>query len=148
MSIERSKTRGEKEEIRDIINLETKAWNTQDVELLLSIFHREMVWPWPANNQDHDPMDWVFVLGKFNHDRWKRFYQDFFQSHTLVHDKREIKKIELSKERDAAFAVVDIDTLWDNKSGQSNHWMGRVCKVYGNSDGIWKMTMHTGALQY
>lgn len=148
MSIEQSKASGEEQEIQHVINLETKAWNTQDVELLLSIFHPDMVWPWPANNLDHDPMDWVFVLGKFNHDRWKRFYQDFFRNHTLVHNKREIKKVELSKERDAAFAIVDIDTLWNNKSGQSNHWMGRVCKVYAFSGGTWKMTMHTGALQY
>ena len=128
MSIERSKASCEEEKIRVLINLETKAWDTQDVELLLSIFHCEMVWPWPASNQDHDPIDWVFVLGKFNYDRWKNFYQEFFRSHTLIYNNRETIKLELSEEQDGAFAVVDIDTLWKNKNGQLNHWIGRVVK--------------------
>jgi len=51
-------------EITEIINRETRAWDTQDVNLLISIFHPDMVWPWPRTTQSHDPMDWEMVLGK------------------------------------------------------------------------------------
>jgi len=137
-----------KEEIEEIIDRETRAWDTQDIELLLSIFHPDMVWPWPPTNADHDPMNWVMVMGKFDSQRWKQAYQQFFQEHELVRNKRETKKIEISKEGDAAFAVVDIDTLWIDHNGHNDHWLGRVCKVYAKVAGEWKMTMHTGVLEY
>ncbi len=38
-----------KQEIEEIVNRETRAWDTQDVELLMTIFHPDMVWPWPAD---------------------------------------------------------------------------------------------------
>jgi hypothetical protein len=47
-----------------------------------------------------------------------------------------------------AFAVVDIDTLWRRSDGVEQHWLGRVCKVYAFVKGEWKMTAHTGALDY
>ena len=137
-----------KAEIQEIIDRETRAWDTQDVELLLTIFHPDMVWPWPPSNEDHDPVDWVLVLGKFERQRWGRMYRQFFQEHGLVHNKRETKKTELSEQGDGAFAVVDIDTLWIDASGRENHWLGRVCKVYAQVGGEWKMTMHTGALRH
>ena len=137
-----------KAEIQEIIDRETRAWDTQDVELLLTIFHPDMVWPWPPSNEDHDPVDWVLVLGKFDRQRWGRMYRQFFQEHELVHNKRETKKTELSEQGDGAFAVVDIDTLWIDASGRENHWLGRVCKAYAQVGGEWKMTMHTGALRY
>ncbi len=56
----------------------------------------------------------------------------------LCTSKREIIKIVVSEEKDGAFAVVDIDTLW----------IGRVCKVYSKTGNEWKMTMHTGVLEY
>ncbi len=34
-----------RKEIEEIVNRETKAWDTQDVETLLTIFHPDMVWP-------------------------------------------------------------------------------------------------------
>ena len=140
-------TRIEKE-IQNIIDRETEAWDTQDIELLLSVFHHDMVWPWPPTNEDHDPLKWVLVLGKFDQQRWRRFYREFFQEQKLVHNKRETKKIEISNEEDSALVVVDIDTLWVNPNGQENHWLGRVCKVYALVDREWKMTMHTGVLLY
>ena len=33
--------------IIEIINTETEAFDTKNIELLLSIFHPDMVWPWP-----------------------------------------------------------------------------------------------------
>lgn len=49
-------------EIIEIVNRESRAWDTQDVNLLLSIFHSDMVWPWPRTPQSHDPMDWEMTM--------------------------------------------------------------------------------------
>jgi ketosteroid isomerase-like protein len=135
-------------EIVEMVNRETRAWDTQDADLLISLFHPDMVWPWPKSPSSHDPMDWELVMGKFDKDRWSKEWQKLFDNFSLVHNKREIKKIELSVEKDGAMAVVDIDTLWMDKEGTQNHWKGRVCKVYAKVDGEWKMTMHTGVLEY
>ena len=137
-----------REEIEEIVNRETRAWDTQDVELLLTIFHPDMVWPWPPTPRLHDPMDWVFVQGRYNYERWKKGWQELFSTHTLVHNRREMKKIEISREGDGAFAVVDVDTLWRDRAGREFHWKGRACKVYSKVGHEWKMTMHTGLLAY
>lgn len=138
----------EEKEIVEMVNKETKAWDTQDTDALVSLFHPDMVWPWPRTTTSHDPMDWVMILGRFNKEKWAKGWQDLFDSHILVHNKREIKKIEISEEKDGAFAVVDIDTLWVDKNNIENHWKGRVCKVYSKIGNEWKITMHTGALDY
>jgi ketosteroid isomerase-like protein len=135
-------------EIVEIVNRETKAWDTQDVNLLITIFHPDMVWPWPKTPQSHDPMDWELVLGKFDRERWGKSWMELFDNFKLIHNKREIKKIVISAEKDGAFAVVDIDTLWVDKDNHRNHWKGRVCKVYSKIGAEWKMTMHTGVLEY
>lgn len=135
-------------EIEEMVNRETRAWDTQDVDLFLSLFHEDMVWPWPTRNTDHDPATWEMVLGKFDKKRWKVFYTEFFREHKLVHNRREIKHIKISNEGDGAFAVVDIDTLWRDTQGCEQRWQGRVCKVYALVKGAWKMTMHTGVLEY
>ena len=138
----------EETEITEIVNRETKAWDTQDVKLLISVFHPDIVWPWPRTGHSHDPIDWVMELGKFNKERWSKSWQDLFDTHRLEHNYREIKKIAISNEKDGAFAVVDIDTLWIDKQNNKNHWKGRVCKVYSKIGDEWKMTMHTGVLTY
>jgi ketosteroid isomerase-like protein len=135
-------------EIEEIVNRETRAWDTQDVELLISVFHPDMVWPWPRTAQSHDPVDWVFVLGRYDYVRWKRSWQELFDTHSLIHNRRAIRKIEISKEGDGAFAILDIDTLWIDREGHEDHWKGRVCKVYSKVGNEWKMTMHTGVLDY
>jgi ketosteroid isomerase-like protein len=114
----------------------------------MTVFHPDMVWPWPPTSQSHDPMDWVIVWGRYDYDRWKNGWQQLFDTHRLVHNRRIIRKIEISAEGDGAFAVVDIDTLWIDANGQENHWLGRVCKVYSRVGDEWKMTMHTGVLDY
>jgi ketosteroid isomerase-like protein len=137
------------ERIKEIVDRETKAWDKQDVRLLLSVFHPDMVWPWPEKNTDHDPATWKMVLGRFDYERWAMFYTDFFARFELVHNERKIQEIVVSDQIDGAFAVVDIDTLWrDRKTGEDNHWLGRTCKVYTLVGDEWKMTMHTGVLQY
>jgi ketosteroid isomerase-like protein len=135
-------------EIEEIVNRETRAWDTQDVDLLMSILHPDMVWPWPRTPQSHDPMDWVMEIGRYDYDRWNKGWQDLFDTHKLIHNRREIKKIVISKEGDGAFAVVDIDTLWRDLNDIEDHWKGRVCKVYTKMQDSWKLIMHTGVLQY
>jgi hypothetical protein len=44
----------------------------QDLDMLISIFHPDMVWPWPRTSQSHDPIDWIFEIGRFNYERWKK----------------------------------------------------------------------------
>jgi len=135
-------------EIREMVDRETRAWDTQNVDLLLTLFHPDMVWPWPRTPQSHDPVDWVMGMGRYNEQRWRDSWQDLFDTHTLAHNHREIKKIEVSAEGDGAFAVVDIDTLWIHLDGTSNHWKGRVCKVYSWVGDAWKLIAHVGVLEY
>ncbi|HKZ53480.1 MAG TPA: DUF4440 domain-containing protein [Candidatus Acidoferrales bacterium] len=137
-----------RKEIEEMVHKETRAWDTQDVDLLMSLLHPDMVWPWPRTPQSHDPMDWVLVWGRYNYERWRKGWQELFNTHRLIHNKREIRKIEVSKEGDGAFAVVDIDTLWRDAQGNDNHWKGRVCKVYTKIGTEWKLIMHTGVLDY
>ncbi len=134
--------------IREIIERETHAWDTQDVKLLLTVFHPDMVWPWPKHSQAHDPMEWVMEWGRYDYQRWKKGWQDLFDTHKLIRNDRVIKKIEVSQEGDGAFAVVDIDTLWRDADSKDNHWKGRTCKIYTRVDNEWKMMMQTGVLNY
>jgi len=137
-----------KKEIEEIVNRDTKACDQQDINLLMTIFHPDMVWPWPRTPQSHDPMDWVLEWGRYNYDRWKNGWLTLFNTHKLEHNQREIKKIEISKEGDGAFAVVDIDTLWIDKNSKKSHWKGRTCKVYTKVESEWKLIMQTGVLEY
>jgi ketosteroid isomerase-like protein len=139
-----------KRRIQELVDLETEGWNTKNPDLFLSMIHLDMVWPWPPTPDAHDPAEWVFVMGRFDRERWRKNWQDLFDSHDLVHNRRETVKIEVSAERDGAFAVVDIDTLWRHKmTGADNHWKGRVCKIYTKTAaGAWKFIFQTGALDY
>ncbi|MBC8645684.1 MAG: nuclear transport factor 2 family protein [Thermoanaerobaculia bacterium] len=135
-------------DIREIVDRETRAWDTRDADLLLTVFHPDMVWPWPPTPDAHDPIDWVLEQGRFDRERWRKGWQDLFDTHRLERNNRAIRKIVVAREGDGAFAVVDIDTLWINGRGEENHWKGRVCKVYSKVGNEWKLIMHTGVLQY
>jgi ketosteroid isomerase-like protein len=135
-------------QIKEIVDRETRAWDTQDIKTLMTIFHKDMVWPWPPTAQAHDPMDWIFCAGRYDYERWTRNWQELFDTHTLVHDRRVIRKIAVTPEGDGGFAVVDVDTLWRDANGKDFHWLGRACKVYSKVGKEWKMTMHTGLLDY
>jgi len=112
------------------------------------MFHPDMVWSSPKTPHSHDPMDWVLEWVRYNYDRWKNGWLTLLNTDKLEQNHREIKKIEISKESDGAFAVVDIDTLWIDKNGNKNHWKGRTCKVYTKIENEWKLIMQTGVLQY
>ena len=138
-----------REEIKKMVNKETKAWDNQDADTLVSIFHPDMVWPWPKSPEDHDPMNWVLFQGRYDPKRWRKKWENFFNKHILKHNNRVIRKIVVSDEDDGAFAVVDIDTLWINeRTHNKEHWKGRTCKVYTKVDKEWKLIMHTGVLKY
>ncbi len=137
-------------EIRAMVDRETRAWNAKDAGALADLFHPDMVWPWPPSPSAHDPEDWVMVLGRFDRARWMAGWQAIFDTCTLAHNHRRTVKVTLSQELDGALAVVDIDTLWVNDAtGARDNWKGRVGKVYSKlPSGEWKMTMHTGVLDY
>jgi ketosteroid isomerase-like protein len=135
--------------IRDMVDRETQAWNERDPDKLVDLFHPDMVWPWPPTARDHDPATWVLFLGRYDRERWRRSWQELFDTHILVHNVRQIRRIEVTAEKDGGFAVVDIDTLWRTSEGVESHWKGRVCKVYTRmASGDWKLIMHTGVLEY
>lgn len=135
--------------IEEMVQRETRAWDRRDATSLVDLFHPDMVWPWPPTERDHDPATWVFVMGRFDRERWTQSWRELFATHVLVHNRREIRKVVVTAEADGGFAVVDIDTLWRDGQGRDNRWKGRVCKVYTRiQDGAWKLIMHTGVLTY
>ena len=64
------------EEIKEMVDAETKAWSSQNVDKLLDLFHVDMVWPWPMTAQSHDPVDWIFELSRFDRNRWKKVWTE------------------------------------------------------------------------
>jgi len=134
--------------IEELVERETRAWDTRDVDVLMTIFHPDMVWPWPPSADAHDPMDWVLELGRFDYDRWRRGWQQLFDSHRLVHNRRELLRVVVSDQGDGGFAVVDVDTLWQDPQGRDFHWRGRACKMYTKTDSGWKLIAHSGLLDY
>jgi len=135
--------------IQSLVDRETDAWNNQDAGTLASLFHPDMVWPWPQNEHQHDPAYWVFPQGRYDRERWKEGWEELFRTHQLVHNKRRTVKIIVSDQGDGAFAVVDVDTLWRHRiTGNCIHWKGRACKGYTKVQGNWLLIFHTGLLDY
>lgn len=131
-------------EVKEIVDRETRAWDERSVPLLLSIFHPDMVWVWPTDSKNLDPMSWATIMGKFDESRWSETYRKWFGTFELRHNLRQTRKIEVSSQGDGAFAVVDIDTLWESPSGDRSHWFGRTCKTYVRTANGWKMIAQTG----
>lgn len=136
-------------QIQEVVDRETRAWDTQNAQLLLSIFHPDMVWPWPPTPNSHDPQSWVWGMGRFDPERWRASWEELFATHDLIHNHRRTIRISISPEQDGAFAVVDVDTLWRHRdNGTDQHWKGRACKLYTLLVGEWKLIAHTGLLDY
>jgi ketosteroid isomerase-like protein len=137
------------DEIQAMVDRETAAWDSQDADALVSLFHPDMVWPWPPDGRAHDPAAWVFPQGRYNRERWKAGWQSLFRTHELAHNTRRTVRIAVSEEGDGAFAVVDVDTLWRNRAdGRLFHWKGRACKGYSRVGDRWLLIFHTGLLEY
>jgi hypothetical protein len=71
-------------EVREILDRETRAWDAKDAELLLFVFHPDMVWPWPKSPSSHDPMEWVLEWSRYDRRRWLGGWQELFDTHELV----------------------------------------------------------------
>jgi hypothetical protein len=111
-------------EIQAMVDRETSAWDRQDAESLVELFHPDMVWPWSPDAGAHDPVSWVFLRGVSTARGGKRGGR-------------------------GGFAVVDVDTLWRRRSdGQSFEWKGRACKGYTKVGRKWLLIFHTGLLEY
>ena len=138
-----------KDEIQEMIDKETSAWDRQDTEALVDLFHPDMVWPWPPDPSSHDPVTWIFPLGRYNRERWKAVWQKLFDDCELMHNNRKTIQIIISEEGDGAFAIVDVDTLWRHReNGELFHWKGRAGKGYTKVNENWFLIYHTGLLKY
>ncbi|MCG6963945.1 MAG: nuclear transport factor 2 family protein [Acidobacteria bacterium] len=136
-------------EIQAMVDRETEAWDNLDAEALVSLFHPDMVWPWPPDPDAHDPETWLFLLGRYDRERWRTGWEELFRDYELVHNRRRTVRIQVSEQGDGAFAVVDVDTLWRSRAtGEPFHWKGRACKGYTKVDGRWLLILHTGLLDY
>ena len=131
-----------------MVDRETRAWDERDAEALVDLFHPDMVWPWPPDPSAHDPVQWILSQGRYDRERWLRGWQNLFDTHQLISNRRTIVKILITAEEDGGFAIVDIDTLWRSISGQDFHWVGRAGKAYTLVRGEWKMIFQTGLLDY
>ena len=49
------------EEIKEIVERESRAFETADAKLMLTIYHPDMVWAWPPHAKAHDPMEWLIT---------------------------------------------------------------------------------------
>jgi len=136
-------------QIRQMVDRETRAWDELDAEALVDLFHPDMVWPWPPDAHSHDPASWDFPWGRYDRERWRACWQQLFDSHELVHNRRWTVRVAVSEQGDGAFAVVDVDTLWRHRrTGHDFLWLGRACKGYTLVGGEWKLIFHTGLLDY
>ena len=135
--------------VQALVDEETRAWDTQDVERLLVLFHPDMVWPFPPTSSDHDPVTWFFELGRFCPKRWGDNWGALFRDYELVHNRRETVRILPTTEGDGAMAVVDVDTLWRHRETQADfHWKGRCAKIYVLTDEGCKMMFQHGLLDF
>jgi len=144
-------------EIQEMVDRESRAYDTADTALMMTIYHPDMVWAWPPNAHAHDPMEWVLRLGRFNYERWYRLSELFFETHRVIHNHRITRKIVMSAEQDGGFAVVDIDTLFEQRKDRSSPWhegagqlhvKGRACKIYTTVGDEWKLLYQPGTMHY
>lgn len=131
------------EQIEEMIARERRAWQEGDVDLLLSIFHPDMVWVWPQTGGSLDPLDWISEVGRFEAERWLQGWAEIF-SYELLRNEREIRKVVVSPENDGAFAVVDCDIEWRPPDADPVRWRGRTLKTYALEQGRWLMVTHIG----
>jgi ketosteroid isomerase-like protein len=107
-----------------------------------------MVWVWPTDTRNYDPISWNLPQGKFDHAKYLKIYSGWFAKFELIHNNRITQKLTLTAEKDGAFAVVDIDTLWRSKDGEESHWFGRTGKTYVQTPQGWKMINQVGVFNF
>lgn len=128
--------------IEEMVHRETQAWDESDVDLLLSLFHPDMIWIWPADGHVGDLLASKLQVGRFDPDRWQAGWSGIF-SHELLRNNRRVLSVTASPEGDSAVAVVDVETSWRTPQGQAG-WSGRATKCYVRVGDGWKMIAHIG----
>jgi len=131
------------EEIEEIVQREGSAWDNRDIDKLLTVFHDDMVWVWPQTGGSHDPLKWLIEVGGFDRERWRAGWEGIFKG-GVTRNVRDIRKVTVSPEGDAAVAIVDVEVEWINEGGEPVSWIGRVSKVYSKMGAEWKMITHNG----
>ena len=124
------------EEIEEIVKLEGSAGDDQDIDMLLTVYHDDRGWVWPQNPGSHDPLDWLIEVGAFDPARWRAGWSKIFGG-GVTGNERDLRKVIVSPEGDAAVAIVDVEV-------ESVGWAGRVSKVYSKIGDEWKMITHNG----
>ena len=71
----------------------------------------------------------------FDRDRWARGWQQLFETHRLIHNRRDIRKIVVTDEADGGFAVVDVDTLWRDGETSGVDALARSIRRCGMASG-------------
>ena len=144
------------DEIQEIIDRESRAFDTADSALMLSCYHPDLVWAWPPHSRAYDPMDWVIRMGRFDYDRWFKLTEQFFATHTIIHNTRITRKITMTDEQDGALAVVDVDTSFRqhkdkdspwHEDGDELHIKGRAAKIYTTVGDEWKLLYQPGTME-
>ena len=144
-------------EIIEIIERESRAFETADAELMLTIYHPDMVWAWPPHAKAHDPMEWIMRVGRFDYEKWLAMTKLFMGTHKLIHNRREIMKILMTDEQDGALAVVDIETSFEQTPDEHSPWdegggivevKGRAAKIYTLVEEEWKLLYQPGTMHY
>ena len=93
--------------IEEMVHRETRAWDQQDADAMVDLFHPDMVWPRPPTAQDHDPESWLLPMRRFDRDRWKRSWEQLFAMHRLVHNRRALRKVMVSAEGDGGARALE-----------------------------------------
>ena len=145
------------EEIKEIVERESRAFEMADAKLMLTIYHPDMVWAWPPHAKAHDPMEWIMRVGRFDYDRWLHLTQLFMDTHKLIQNERAIKKILMSDEQVGALAVGDINTVFEQSPDEESPWSdgggrlevkGRAAKIYTTVGDEWKLLYQPGTMHY
>jgi len=64
--------------MQEMIDIETRGWDTKNPDLFLDMIHPDIAWPWPPTADAHDPIDWVFVMGRFDREGKRGPLSPFF----------------------------------------------------------------------
>ncbi len=128
--------------IEEMVHRETQAWDESDVDLLLALFHPDMIWIWPADGDTGDLLASKLQVSRFDPDRWQTGWSSIF-SNELLRNNRRVLSVTPSPAGDSAVAVVDVETSWRTPSGQAG-WKGRATKCYVRVGDTWKMIAHIG----
>lgn len=128
--------------IKELVERETQAWNEGDVDLLLSLFHPDLIWIWPASGYAGDLLASQLQVSRFDPDRWQAGWSGILANELLVND-RQILSITESPEGDSAVAVVNVETRWRTPKGEAG-WTGQATKCFVRTGDDWKMIAHIG----